>query len=306
MNHERTAEVSGNGGDVTIPDTFSSPEQLLAAFVNTSAVGFAVCDRQLRFQGINNVLAAINGIPPKAHFGKSIREVLGEVAAKVEPLVQRVFATGQTVLNCEIAAQLPTRSALGYWIASFLPIKHGAGRVGQVISIVVEVTAHKKLEERLHGLAGKVLRTRDDLARLNEALSAQDERAERLAQSVEELENCIRETSKICRWAQPTMLLAGAEQPNQNQVILPPGKAELFDSCESTTHRNVSLRHLSAREREVTQLLAKSKSNKEVSSILGISVKTVETYRARVMLKLDLHSLAELVRYAVRHKMIEA
>jgi DNA-binding CsgD family transcriptional regulator len=61
---------------------------------------------------------------------------------------------------------------------------------------------------------------------------------------------------------------------------------------------------LSGRERQVLQYLAMGKSNKEMASILNISVRTVETYRARVMLKLGLRSLAELVRYALRNNII--
>lgn len=57
---------------------------------------------------------------------------------------------------------------------------------------------------------------------------------------------------------------------------------------------------LSPREQEVLRLLAEGKSNKEISSILVISVRTVETYRARLMLKLDANSIADLVRYAIR------
>jgi len=63
---------------------------------------------------------------------------------------------------------------------------------------------------------------------------------------------------------------------------------------------------LTAREREVIQLLAEGRSNKAVSALLGISVKTVETHRAAIMKKLGISSVAELVRYAVRNKVIEA
>lgn len=62
----------------------------------------------------------------------------------------------------------------------------------------------------------------------------------------------------------------------------------------------------SAREREIIQLLAEGKSNKEVATVLGISVKTAETHRAAVMRKLGLHSISELVRYAIRNHIIEA
>jgi DNA-binding NarL/FixJ family response regulator len=63
---------------------------------------------------------------------------------------------------------------------------------------------------------------------------------------------------------------------------------------------------LTSREREVVQLLAEGYSNKSVASKLGISVKTVETHRAAVMRKLELRSLADLVRYAIRNHLIEA
>jgi DNA-binding NarL/FixJ family response regulator len=63
---------------------------------------------------------------------------------------------------------------------------------------------------------------------------------------------------------------------------------------------------LTSREREIVQLLAEGCSNKAIASRLEISVKTVETHRAAVMRKLGLHSIAELVRYAVRNHLIEA
>jgi len=65
-------------------------------------------------------------------------------------------------------------------------------------------------------------------------------------------------------------------------------------------------RELTARERETLQLLAEGKSNKEVAAALGISVKTAETHRAAIMSKLSFDSFADLVRYAVRQKIIQA
>jgi DNA-binding NarL/FixJ family response regulator len=63
---------------------------------------------------------------------------------------------------------------------------------------------------------------------------------------------------------------------------------------------------LTTREREVVQLLAEGKTSKEVASALGISVKTAETHRANIMRKLELHSVSELVRYAIKNQIIEA
>jgi DNA-binding NarL/FixJ family response regulator len=63
---------------------------------------------------------------------------------------------------------------------------------------------------------------------------------------------------------------------------------------------------LTHREREVVQLIAEGKINKEIGHILSISVKTVETHRAAAMHKLKLRTTAELVRYAVRNNIIQA
>ena len=62
---------------------------------------------------------------------------------------------------------------------------------------------------------------------------------------------------------------------------------------------------LSTREHEVLRLLAEGKVNRQVATELGISVRTVEGHRARIMLKLELASLSDLIRYAVRKKIVE-
>jgi DNA-binding NarL/FixJ family response regulator len=55
------------------------------------------------------------------------------------------------------------------------------------------------------------------------------------------------------------------------------------------------------REVEIIRLLAEGKTNKEIAALLGIAVRTIETHRSKIMLKLGLHSLAELIHYAMRH-----
>ena len=62
---------------------------------------------------------------------------------------------------------------------------------------------------------------------------------------------------------------------------------------------------LTPREFQIVQLVAESKSNKEIAGILNISVKTVEAHRAHIMEKLGLHSVTELVRYAIRNNIVE-
>lgn len=62
---------------------------------------------------------------------------------------------------------------------------------------------------------------------------------------------------------------------------------------------------LSGRERQVLQLIAEGRSTKDVASLLGISVKTAESHRSRLMQKLDIHETASLVRYAVRRGLVQ-
>ncbi len=65
-------------------------------------------------------------------------------------------------------------------------------------------------------------------------------------------------------------------------------------------------KELSVRETQILRLIAEGKENREIAQVLGISVRTVEAHRARIMLKLDLESVTGLVRYAVRNGIIEA
>jgi DNA-binding NarL/FixJ family response regulator len=62
---------------------------------------------------------------------------------------------------------------------------------------------------------------------------------------------------------------------------------------------------LTPREREVVQLLAEGKSTKEVASVLNLSTKTAETHRSNIMRKLGIHSVSELVLYAVRNNIVQ-
>ena len=62
---------------------------------------------------------------------------------------------------------------------------------------------------------------------------------------------------------------------------------------------------VTAREREIIQLVAEGQSNKEAASTLGISVKTIEAHRANIMRKLRLRTISDLVRYAIRNKIVQ-
>jgi DNA-binding NarL/FixJ family response regulator len=74
-----------------------------------------------------------------------------------------------------------------------------------------------------------------------------------------------------------------------------------------TQHQVMERRNprITPRETEIVRLLAAGKSNKEIATLLQITVRTVETHRAKIMLKLGVHSLAELIHYALRHEITQ-
>ena len=157
------------------PDPLSEPEKLLAAFFNSSTAGLCILDAELRYLAINDVLAAMNGRPPTDHLGRSVREMVGSVAEKLEPEFQRVLATGESVLDFEVSAVLPTRSEPTHWIAHYFPIKNKEGRVSRIGVVVIDITEQKRLEQRLEAAAQRLLlemRRLQTLREIDQALSS--------------------------------------------------------------------------------------------------------------------------------------
>ncbi|MBN1341899.1 MAG: response regulator transcription factor [Phycisphaerae bacterium] len=98
-------------------------------------------------------------------------------------------------------------------------------------------------------------------------------------------------------------LLRAIEAATSGKYFLSPGITGLVvrDRAPRSQETSTSAGHaLSPREREVLQLLAEGKTSREIAAALSRSVKTVETQRREIMRKLDIHSVAELTKYAVR------
>ena len=298
-----------------VPGMSASEPNLLNALFRSSTVGVAICDRQLRFRAVNDALAVMNGVPAEAHLGRTIHAVLGSVAAKIQPVFEHVFATGQPLSNFELTAELPSRKAVGHWNGSYFPIKDPAGQVLQVGAIVLEITRRNELEASLFRLKNNLTRITSALRQDSGALDPQhsvDSRARRisfLARSGVLLESCASEARAISELLQGAPALA-ALQPfrHRGRAATTPRTARerrKFASARPIEDEVPCFSPLSLREQEVIALLAAGRSNKEVGSKLFISTRTVESHRARIMLKLDLHSFSELVRYAIRIHLID-
>ena len=151
---------------------FSEPEQLLSAFFAASNVGLSIVDTQLNYQAINKALAEMNGFSVEAHLGKSMRDILGNAAESVEPILRSVLLTGEPVTNVPLALHLPTRTEVGHWVVHYFPMNDASGKVTRIGVVVVEVTAQKKLEDKLGSLASKLQHQKDRLQMLLEISTA--------------------------------------------------------------------------------------------------------------------------------------
>jgi PAS domain S-box-containing protein len=123
---------------------------------DSAPIGLCVLDRHLRYVRINHRLAEINGVPAAEHIGRTIREVLPELAAEVEPRLRRVIETGEPALDMEISGETPARPGIRRtWIESWRPLQDDTGAVAGVNIVTREVT-----DERAHLQA--LARSRED------------------------------------------------------------------------------------------------------------------------------------------------
>ena len=102
-------------------------------------------------------------------------------------------------------------------------------------------------------------------------------------------------------------LIAAVESLRQHKPFLTPAVTEfvLDGYIRDGADQDASRRAVTAREREIIQLIAEGKSNKNAASALKISVKTIEAHRANIMRKLHLRSVSDLVRYAIRNHIVQ-
>jgi DNA-binding NarL/FixJ family response regulator len=103
-------------------------------------------------------------------------------------------------------------------------------------------------------------------------------------------------------------LIAAVEAMQRNRSSFSARVSDLIMDCYLQRQRlgpvAADAPRLSPRERQVVQLVAEGKTSKEVATILDLSAKTVDTHRSNILLKLKLHSIAELVLYAVRNEIV--
>ncbi len=136
-----TQETQGNS-----PRTLA--DRRLAAFFTAAPAGLAMLDAELRYIQVNDTLAQMNGLSIQAHLGRPVREVLPALAPVVEPILERILATGEPALNIEVSGETPAQPGVTrYWIASYFPLPGQLKKPAGIGAIVVEDTARRRAEE---------------------------------------------------------------------------------------------------------------------------------------------------------------
>jgi DNA-binding NarL/FixJ family response regulator len=265
------------------------PHEMLSGLIDALPLGIAVLDAELRYRAVNKALAAMNRVSPQAHLGKTIRDVIGKPAVTLEAPFKHVVFSGRHV-SLEFWAKLLKRKQGSHWIVNYFPITGTKGGAKLVGAVVVENTRQNQAQRLFRNAADKLvqnllLTARDSDALLRQVLEGSlgqisDARANRDRSAVNGLSN---QMPLVARQA-----MQGA----------------LRVRSESDANATGSATTLTPRERDVVKLLAEGTGNKETAASLGITVKTVETHRARIMLKLGLHSTRELVHYALSNKIL--
>lgn len=121
----------------------------------SAPVGLNVLDRNLRFVRINERLAEMNGLPVEAHIGRTVRELLPDLADTAEALLRPIFDSGEPLLNVEIRGETPAQPGVQrVWLESFLPLKQGDRVIG-INTVCEEITERIQIEEALKASEAK-------------------------------------------------------------------------------------------------------------------------------------------------------
>ena len=149
----------------------------------TAPVGLYLMDRERRLVRVNERLAAINGKPVSEHIGRRLRDIVPKIAERVDPIHQRVFETGEPVLDIEI------QGATGVWrgtaLSSYFPLKGEDDAVQFVSAVVQDITVRKRAEEALRASEAALRKSHEktqDLA--GKLIVAQEEERLRLSREI--------------------------------------------------------------------------------------------------------------------------
>ncbi len=130
-----------------------SPVESLVAYCNAASAGFCLLDRELRYVAINDVLAALNGMPAPEHLQKTVQQVPGAFNRTMESELQRARAAAGT-FSFEFSGTCG-REETGHWLAHCIPVGGNGGTEG-LGCVVIDISPQKKLQMTLEHTGEKL------------------------------------------------------------------------------------------------------------------------------------------------------
>ncbi len=183
----------------------AAQEQLWSNFFQAAshaAVGLCIHDSQRRYIRINPTLAEINGLPVEAHLGKTVEEILPQIAPTLVPKQQQVLTTGQAIVNLEISGETPSQPGIKRdWLLSYFPIFDISRTIQGIGAFVVEVTERKQAERQLKA-------ANDILFSANQQLDYQEKQ---LQSANAQLEQKVNERAALLQQANEQLMQKEAE-----------------------------------------------------------------------------------------------
>lgn len=122
---------------------------LLDTLLDSAPVGFAFFDQDLRYRRVNETLAQINGLPVQDLLGRTVAEVLPNMAAVESQSLRPVLETGKAQIGVEVKGRTPASDMDRFWISSYYPVDDASGQRLGVGVMVTEITERKAAEEAL-------------------------------------------------------------------------------------------------------------------------------------------------------------
>ncbi|MEB3827631.1 PAS domain S-box protein [Phormidium sp. CCY1219] len=123
-------------------------QALLNSLIDNSPLGIGILDHQMRYLQLNETLAEMHGISVAEHLGKAVREVLPELADNVEPALQYVLNTGESIVNVEISENMPMRGGYRTGLCSLIPLKTSDNAIA-IGLFILDITEQKRAEAEL-------------------------------------------------------------------------------------------------------------------------------------------------------------
>jgi PAS domain S-box-containing protein len=146
----KPSDGGGGSAGAALGRELSLRERQLDSLFETTRAGLAVLDGSLRYLHVNDTLAQFSNRAPEEFIGKTVRDIAPHAAEWAEPVMRRIFETGEPVLNLEVAGTIPDgQGRTRQWLISFVPALGDGGAPSAVSVLVLDITDVRDLGRSL-------------------------------------------------------------------------------------------------------------------------------------------------------------